>query len=659
MDLTIIVPTRNRNGRVVECVHALEHNESDIVIVDDASDTPVVLPSSKARIIRHNRKLGRSAAINTGLEAALHDAVLIMDDDIYAAPDMVLRLLDEFTAQKNPKLGVTARVAWDPDCALTLTMAWMEKVEKFVPPMLFSRAFLLANGGYDENFTRTLEDTELELRLKQQGLEIRRLPAAVGFHHRVVKVRDLVDREFNDGQSAVFVHAKFPQFMPQIEDLDMLLKNEARAADAATAVDELALLEQSAPPELQGSVADLYGNVCHHYFLRGVFDALRDIGGMKRRRNSTSTLAIYRQASHLEETGELDEARRLFSLVLQRNDEKYWDGAEYHLGCIEMTLRNPEAAHGHFLECLRLNPAHHKARRALFKPGGYRETEANVFVRMDRSSRNRVLFILFGDLGHVVNAFPVVAALSRKYQCETAWLTSAEHAELARASMICEVHEMKTRGLIPWDWIHSEGFTHVFFPEPGANLEEFERSALHPTDFMAKKCGVQVHSRRPQLEVHDAVTAEAEAFLQEKGLERDFFITASQGDGEARHWPKSNLAKLAQQTALPMIVFGKKGDSEIRGTISCLDKSPEVIAVLIGWSSFYLGPAYGISWLATATDTPAGIFFDPQDCDDSRRFFKDSREDRQSVQEWSIYTNLRIVADELEAAVAKHVCGRG
>src|SRR2546426_346226 len=327
MDLSIIVPTRNRNIRVVECVHALEHNGADIVVVDDASEEPVIVPANSARIVRHNRRRGRSACINTGLEAALRDVVLIIDDDIYAAPDMVVRLVNEFSSHKNPKLGLTARVMWDPDAPLTLTMQWIETVRKVASPMVLSRAFVLENGGYDENFTRRLEDTELQLRLKHRGLEMRRLESAVGFQNNILRIRDLVEREFMEGISAVFLHAKFPQFMPQVDDMDMLLKNETQAADAGAAVDEIVLMEESGTSDLPSGVSDLYAHVCRYYFLHGIFEGLKDIGGTKPRRNSSSTIAIYRQASHLEEIGEFDEARRLFRLVLHRPDEQHWDGA--------------------------------------------------------------------------------------------------------------------------------------------------------------------------------------------------------------------------------------------------------------------------------------------------------------------------------------------
>src|SRR5438105_189277 len=143
MDLTIIIPTHNRNDNVVECVLALDHNDAEILVVDDGSDRPVVLDATTARVIRHDRHRGRAAAINTGMKAARHNLVLIINDDIYAAPDMVLRLVDEFAIHNNPKLGVAARVMWDPDIPPTLTMKLMEEAKKFVAPILLWKPFVL------------------------------------------------------------------------------------------------------------------------------------------------------------------------------------------------------------------------------------------------------------------------------------------------------------------------------------------------------------------------------------------------------------------------------------------------------------------------------------------------------------------------------------
>src|SRR5262245_30459138 len=150
MNVTIIIPTYNRHSGVVECALALESTGAEIIIVDDGSDQPVAFPSKTARLLRHDRHRGRAAAINTGLKAASHDLVLITDDDICAAPDMVLHMVDEFRAQRNPKLALTGRVMWDPDIPQTLTMRWLEQIRKFPAPTLLWRPFIFQHGGYDE-----------------------------------------------------------------------------------------------------------------------------------------------------------------------------------------------------------------------------------------------------------------------------------------------------------------------------------------------------------------------------------------------------------------------------------------------------------------------------------------------------------------------------
>ncbi len=656
MDLSIIVPTYNRNNHVVECAAALSHNEAEIIVVDDCSREPVVIPSNVGRVIRHERHCGRAAAINSGLSEAVNDLVLILEEDVYAAPDMVLRLRDEFSFQKKPRLGLTARVVWDPDVPMTLTMKWMESVHKFRSPILLWRPFILEHGGYDEKLIYRLEDVELKTRLEPQGFEVCMVDSAFGFRNNIVKIRDLVEREFLEGVSAVYLHSKFPACFPEIDDFDALARNQNQARSAEAAVEEIALLEQSPSSSLPSGASELYSQICRHYFLHGAYEGLKDVGGIKPRRRNSTTLAIYHQASRLESMGEFDEARRLFKLVLHRPEEEYFDGAEYHLGCIETELGNPLSAHAHFIECMRRNPGHSKARRALNAPTLYREIAPNVFENVDPAILPRVLFIVFGDLAHVVNAFPVVASL-RERLGETTWLTLPEYAPLARASFADSVREAEPRGIIPWDWIHAEGFTHVFFPEPGANWEEWDNSELHAIDFMAQKCKTQIETHRSWLEPNSQARSEAEAFLRHHHLKPGSFLTASHNNASNRHWPNSNLMKLAKQTGIPTIVFKAKTDPDIPGTISCPERPAQVIASLIASSSYYLGPDSGISWLATTTNTPMMVFLDPyRQTHASSGFRQVLRGEKNDIEEWDIYTSLQTVMGHIES---KLVVGTG
>lgn len=652
MDLTIVIPTYNRNSSVVECVLALDHNDADIIVVDDGSDEPVAVSSPVTRVIRHDRHRGRCAALNTGLRAAAHDLVLIVNDDIYAAPDMVIRMVDEFALHNVPKIGITARVLWDPDLPLSLTMRWLEGVGKFQAPTALWRPFLLDHGGYDENFTHGLEDIELQLRLKKHGLDLREVEAAVGFHNKLVRIRDLVERQFRDGVSAVYLHSKFPEYLPQVDDMEALLRNENQAADAEAAVEEIALLEQSDAATLPEGATDLYAHICRHYFLRGVLEGLRDIGGIKAQRRNSQTLAIYNQASHLESIAEFDEARRLFRLVLHRHDQEYWAGAEYHLGCIENEFGNTVAARASFVECLKKNPGHNKARRALNQCAAYCEVAPNVFESIDLSPANpKALFVLFGGLADVVNAFPVVTALRRKFSSQVVWLTSHEYIDFIATGFPDVVRETEPAGIIPWNWVQSEKFTHVFYPETNANSEEWQQSGLTLIDFMADKCGIRLESRRTRLEPGPQALFEAEEFMREHGLVRNEFITAAHVGGSSRHWPHSHLTRLATEIETPTILLGSATDPEIPGTISCFGKSIETIAALVEASAFYIGPDSGISWLATTTDTSLGIFMDPLRKNHFNVGFRDILHgEKNDIEEWNIYTSPQVVIERVKSA---------
>ena len=380
MDLSIIIPTCNRNQKISECIQALGHNDAEIIVVDDGSSTPLEVPPA-VRCIRHESNRGRAASLNTGLRAASHDVVLMIDDDIYASPDMVVRLIDEFIVWNNPKLALVGRVVWDPEVQITATMRWMEEFGPFhdiatnrsgllsnltTSNTVMWRPFILENGGFDENFTRGgLEDVELGLRLRKEGLETRLLSTAMGYHNRVMRVQDLINRELQEGRSAVYLHSKFPEFLPQVGDVENLMRNVEREKEAEAAAEELMLIEMSDSNRVPSGAADLFMLVYRHYFLQGIVNGLADLGAVRQAKRSHTTLALYNEASHLESINELSEARRMFRLVRQRQDSEYWAGAEYHLGVIEANLGNHDAARLHFEDCLARNPAHRKAREAL------------------------------------------------------------------------------------------------------------------------------------------------------------------------------------------------------------------------------------------------------------------------------------------------------
>lgn len=91
-DLSIVIPTHNRPDTLMRAVEsALDQLECDVevVVVDDGSSPPVVLPEHRClRCLRLEGPQGAAAARNAGLAAALGRYITFLDDDDCLLPHM-------------------------------------------------------------------------------------------------------------------------------------------------------------------------------------------------------------------------------------------------------------------------------------------------------------------------------------------------------------------------------------------------------------------------------------------------------------------------------------------------------------------------------------------------------------------------------------------
>lgn len=82
---SVVIPTLNRQRLLDEAVDSVLRQslqDLEMIVVDDGGSAPAqVRPDPRARVIRHGRNLGISAARNTGIEASSGRYVAFLDDD--------------------------------------------------------------------------------------------------------------------------------------------------------------------------------------------------------------------------------------------------------------------------------------------------------------------------------------------------------------------------------------------------------------------------------------------------------------------------------------------------------------------------------------------------------------------------------------------------
>jgi glycosyltransferase involved in cell wall biosynthesis len=222
MDVSIVVPTRDRPASLRRCLAALARQERvdgcEVVVVDDASSDPravqgVAAPFG-ARVIA-GEGLGPAAARNRGVRAAGGRVVLLTDDD--CAPDPGWARLLAAAAAGGPAAGATvnaaagaapaaaqaitshllattlssdvSRVGFAPTCNLGAPAAVFERTP-------FDEAYPLAAG----------EDREWCARLAAAGTPIRWTPEAVVRHHHEMGPAGFLRQQFRYGRGAARFH---------------------------------------------------------------------------------------------------------------------------------------------------------------------------------------------------------------------------------------------------------------------------------------------------------------------------------------------------------------------------------------------------------------------------------------------------------------------
>jgi cellulose synthase/poly-beta-1,6-N-acetylglucosamine synthase-like glycosyltransferase len=107
--LTVLIPTHNRAAflrRAVSSALADLPKAAEILVIDDASTQPasevlagLCAQESRVRVLRNAGARGAAGARNFGVDRALSDLILFLDDDDEVLPGYAMRVLDIAAAQ--------------------------------------------------------------------------------------------------------------------------------------------------------------------------------------------------------------------------------------------------------------------------------------------------------------------------------------------------------------------------------------------------------------------------------------------------------------------------------------------------------------------------------------------------------------------------------
>jgi glycosyltransferase involved in cell wall biosynthesis len=249
MQISVVIPTYNREKTLKECLKALfrqdlPQHDFEIIVVDDGSTDGTKEIVRKAAEINPNvhylqqKNSGQGIARNHGIAKAQGKVIVMIGDDIIASPNLLtehLRWHLKYSAENSAVLGFTE---WHPKLTLTPFMKWLTNGSsilgmfgghQFAYEKLVNRETADYNFFYTSNISlkRSLlerfrfdpkfsgygwEDIELGYRLqKEAGLKLHYNRNAVAYHDHAMDEKGLKMRMRNIGKSAWIIHEKYPE----------------------------------------------------------------------------------------------------------------------------------------------------------------------------------------------------------------------------------------------------------------------------------------------------------------------------------------------------------------------------------------------------------------------------------------------------------------
>jgi GT2 family glycosyltransferase len=239
--VSVVIPTYRRRALVERALRSLAQQTLPpeqyevIVAIDGSEDGTRELvgqfsaPYPVRALWQPNR--GRAAACNAGARAATGEILVLLDDDMEAAPGLLAAHIGAHPVGSSvgvvgavPVVDLESRTAqfiaarFERHAAKLQQADYSLKLRDFYSGSFsIRRDVFWAVGGFDEAFRiYGNEDLELALRLRRAGVRIIFRPEAIAYQRYTKSIGDLARDNLAKGRTAVLLATKHPEALQEL-----------------------------------------------------------------------------------------------------------------------------------------------------------------------------------------------------------------------------------------------------------------------------------------------------------------------------------------------------------------------------------------------------------------------------------------------------------
>jgi glycosyltransferase involved in cell wall biosynthesis len=162
---SVIIPAFNEEDTLQELVERLVQTliknqlKGEIIIVDDGSKDQTTVISQQmdrkydnVKVIRHKRRMGKTAALHTGFRNSSGEVVIILDADLQYIPEEIPKLLGKI------KEGYDVVNGWRKDRHDSIVKKFPSKIYNFISRISFGLKLHDFNSGFKAFKKEVIED---------------------------------------------------------------------------------------------------------------------------------------------------------------------------------------------------------------------------------------------------------------------------------------------------------------------------------------------------------------------------------------------------------------------------------------------------------------------------------------------------------------------